>query len=142
MRHMMKKPRWARKRDRLQRREAKAAPSQPDAAPTEAPASLWAMSPAEWRLLMITFAGGLASVVVGAAVLGLAVAAAKLVRLSLGNPVAWIPPVGLTIAAAYVFVGELTWARRKTRFNVWWIGLCLFFLFLVWIGLAIGIGAG
>lgn len=138
----MDKPRWARKRDRLQRREAKTAPSQPDATPTEAPASSWAMSPAEWRLLMITFAGGLAPVVVGAAVLGLAVAAAKLARPSPGSPGGWLPVVALTIATAFVFVGELKWAVRKTRLSVWYLGACLFFLSLVWIGLALGIGAG
>lgn len=132
---MTDKPRWARKRDRLQRHEANAARGRQ-------PTSFSAMSPAEWRLLMITFVGGLASVVAGAAVLGLAVAAAKLARPAPGVPGGWLPLASVTVAAIFAFIGELKWAVRKTRFLVWWIGIFLFFLSLVWVGLALGIGAG
>jgi hypothetical protein len=98
------------------------------------------MSPAEWRLLMITFVGGLGSVVVGAAVLGLAIVAAKLARPAPGTPGGLLPLGAVTVAAAFAFIGELKWARRKTRFTVWWIGTFLFFVSLVWIGLALGVG--
>ncbi len=67
---MAVKPGWARKKDRLRRREA-------DAARTGTTGTLWALSAAEWRLLVITFVGGLGSLIAAACVIGGAIALAR-----------------------------------------------------------------
>lgn len=46
--------------------------------PTEKPR--WPVTAEEWRLLVITFIGGLASILVGAAALGIAVELGRLIR--------------------------------------------------------------
>jgi len=70
---MTVKPGWARKRDRLRRREASAATA-------NAAGSPWALSAAEWRLLVITLVGGVGSIVAAAFIIGGALTIAQSVR--------------------------------------------------------------
>ena len=110
---MTAKPGWARKRDRLRRREADAPPTTPAAAPSAPPttpaAAPWALSAAEWRLLVITFVGGLGSIVAGAGIIGGAIAIA---RTATRGPGFWF----LTIAVGAVgFVFGMVVFRRAVR---------------------------
>jgi hypothetical protein len=59
-------------------------------------------SPEDWRLLMITFVGGLAAITVGAAIVGLAAAVARLQR---GNNLGeWISLLVFTVAGLSSFL--------------------------------------
>jgi hypothetical protein len=140
---MTVKPGWTRKRDRLQRREEDAA----RASTAERP---WALSATEWRLLAITFVGGLGSIIVGACVIGGAIAIAR-----------WMTPhpkpdvlghlAGLTGAVLLALLISLWILRRVLRpgflrplalpVGQFATGAALIFivLLLAWIGLAAGV---
>jgi hypothetical protein len=118
--------------------------------PTNAERPLWSLSRDEQRLLMITFVGGLGSIVAGAGMIGVAIVLARdqlrrqsLASFNVGNLVFAV----LTAAAIFAFrskhvppaIGELLFnpgARRWTyaALVVFWLQACL-----VWIGIAVGI---
>jgi hypothetical protein len=105
---------------------------------------LWALSAAEWRLLVITFVGGLGSIVAGACVIGGAIALAR--RDKHFDPGQW----GLTTALALVgLVLALVMFRYfppDDRVDRWLkqgtiavFGFGVVFALLVWIGVAAGV---
>jgi hypothetical protein len=133
---MTVKPGWARKRDRLRRREAAAARADTSGAS-------WELSATDWRLLTITFAGGLGSIVAGACIIGGAIA---LDRLLAPNPhrIEWWG----VVAATVIWLLTLSYLphalrsttdpdklpQRVTILAIVGLGSALFILF--WIGLA------
>ena len=141
---MAVKPGWARKRDRLRRRETAAARarSEEPAVPAE---SLWKLSPADWRLLIITFAGGLGSLVAAAGIIGGAIALARYQKSTGGL----IGLVMVTAVMLLMFPAVVVYMRRPPpedgwdiRFRRIVIGVVVFsivFVLLAWIGLAAGI---
>jgi hypothetical protein len=143
-RRMAVKPGWARKRDRLQRRES-------DAARAAAAGPRWMLSAAEWRLLVITFVGGLGSIVAGACVVGGAIAIAR--RLGTEDLAGWAQ---VTVLAAFLGIVGVTLAREIRRradisdrarlvFSVAiWATLAVWsvltaMVLMVWIGVAAGV---
>jgi hypothetical protein len=70
VRRMTVKPGWIRERERSRRRGK-------DVAGTEITESLWKWTEADRRLLIITFAGGIASIVVAAVIIGIAISFAR-----------------------------------------------------------------
>jgi hypothetical protein len=117
---------------------------QPPASSTEAsaPQGLWGMSRDERRLLMITFVGGLASIVAGVCVVGAAIALVRGMR-------AIHIPLGYLVAFTLVYASFLIWItqfRRKpgpmpmVSLILWLlIYVALAICLLAWIGLAAGI---
>jgi hypothetical protein len=110
--------------------------------PRKAERSLWVLSRDEQRVLIITFVGGLASIIAGACVIGVAIAVARYVKAShtpVTDQVYWI-------AAYILFVGAVIFHRHRTGATPPWIyGLLLLLLIpageflLAWIGVAAGI---
>jgi uncharacterized membrane protein len=109
----------------------------------------WALSPAESRLLVITFAGGLASIVAAACVIGGAIAFDRTQRHNLGN---WavVTAAVLLIAVATPFVTSRNLKRARpglpgliVRFYVWVAVLSAIilvgFVLLLWVGIAAGV---
>lgn len=97
-------------------------------------------SPEDWRMLIITFVGGLASILVGAGMLGLAVVLAR--HVSARNDIfTWVfgvapPVVGVAYLASYVRV------KKKDRWDlllIWLLVTGVVFYALTWIGVAAGI---
>ena len=108
---------------------------------------LWELSRDEQRVLIITFIGGLASVVAGACVIGAAIALVRAVKPHYGLMATLIIFTPLYfIAMAWSFnVRRRRRGRRPLRMDmdlfILWLILCLvlFILLLVWIGIAAGI---
>jgi hypothetical protein len=97
-------------------------------------------SPEDWRLLIITFAGGLGSIVIGAAVLGLAVALARYEHPP-DNASTWFFDVALPIV---LLIGWVWWLRERNRkwydyLGLYLLGVILAIVILTWIGVAAGI---
>jgi xanthine/uracil permease len=106
---------------------------------------LWSLNRDEQRLLWITFVGGLASILVGAGVIGAAIA--------LGRPLAADPEplkrtgAWLTAVLLALFVLYLSMVRRSRSFLsrivlgavLVVLGLCLLFFGLLWLGVAAGV---
>jgi hypothetical protein len=147
---MTVKPGWARKRDRLRRREPDAArpgaeePPEPDTAASTAAAPPWALSAAEWRQLVITFAGGLGSIVAAACVIGVAIAADK------GLTSSDLRVLELYTAAVLGGLVLVWWSFKNyspddrvsvwlRRFSIAVVSVGLVLALLVWIGLAAGV---
>jgi hypothetical protein len=99
------------------------------------------LAPEEWRLLLITFAGGLASIIVGAAVIGAALALARYQARS-GHPFSgiWLSTLGSVMIASTAIYA---WRKRWLEGWVFWllgigfIGVGLTMLW--WIGVAVGV---
>lgn len=112
------------------------------------------LSPEEWRLLAITFVGGLASIIVGACILAGAVGTARLVERLQGFSLWWLALItalaalGLALFGLLVIYPEVTSARKRRmqqRFRLFsalntagWAVL-LTVLLLAWIGILTGI---
>ena len=97
-------------------------------------------SPEDWRLLIITFVGGLASIIVGAGALGLAVALARAEKPG-NNVFSWISLVAIPIA---LLVCILPFARQRKKNWYDYVFVVLFggyviLSILIWIGAAAGI---
>jgi hypothetical protein len=97
-------------------------------------------SPEDWRLLVITFAGGLGSIVIGAAMLGLAVALARSEHPG-DNASTWFFDVALPIV---LLIGWVWWLRERNKKWYDYLGLCflgvsLVIVILTWIGVVAGI---
>jgi hypothetical protein len=95
----------------------------------------------EWRLLIITFVGGLASIIVGAGALGLAVVLAR--KEHPGNDVqTWI---GFVAAPLTTVCGIVILVLLGALKSWWWRALIAFgtltviIITLTWIGVAAGI---
>ncbi len=127
---MTVKPGLARKRDRMRRHEANGAP--------------WALSATEWRLLTITFIGGLGSIITGACVIGAAISIDRAIAayqhpfrvgsLVLATPVVLLlATFNLWLAWGSDDLGKVRWFVFVTS------GLLIALTFLVWIGLAAGV---
>jgi drug/metabolite transporter (DMT)-like permease len=97
-------------------------------------------SPEDWRLLMITFVGGLASILGGAAMLGLAIILARKEQPG-NNTFSWIFLVGGPLILVGIVVA-LARERREGWFQrIAWsfmIGIIIV-VALTWIGVAAGI---
>jgi hypothetical membrane protein len=97
-------------------------------------------SPEDWRILMITFVGGLASILVGAAMLGLAVILAR--KEQPGNDAStWFFFVAFPIV---LLIGWVWWLRERNKKWYDYLALCslgaiLVIVILTWIGVAAGI---
>jgi hypothetical protein len=94
----------------------------------------------DWRLLMITFAGGLASIIVGAGILGSVVILARIFGPG-KNLVSWLL---LTLFTVCGIVGSVASLRSgiKTRSDRVWMGIAAFlatFGILILVGIAAGI---
>jgi hypothetical protein len=97
-------------------------------------------SPEDWRLLVITFVGGLASIIVGAGALGLAVALARVEHPG-NNVFSWVVFVAFPIG---LLVCILPFARERNKSWYYYVLIVLFgagvtLSILVWIGAAAGI---
>jgi hypothetical protein len=134
---MTVKPGWARQRDRQRRREVvarRAGAAQP----------LWALSPAEWRLLVITFAGGLGSIVAAACVIGGAIALARYQEKFGLKEFAVLTGVAL-LAFPVMLIITRPWSGGSLRERILVIatfafgGFAVVLALLVWIGVAAGI---
>ena len=120
--------------------------SQP--APTPAERPLWKLDRGEQRVLLITFVGGVASIVTAACVIGGAIAADRaLARVQHGH-INWVTEATDTGILLVIGVGTLFLTRRRHRtegmdwtsvFGAVVYGLLLAFSLLIWIGLAAGI---
>ena len=97
-------------------------------------------SPEDWRLLVITFVGGLASIVVGAALLGLAIALARI----------WHPAndfftcFALGICPVLTAIGVPLFFRDRKKslgntLGLYFCGLYTLLIILIWIGVGAGI---
>jgi len=126
----------------LEDNEQLPAPIPEASAPKVAERSLWKLSRDEQRILMITFVGGLASIVVGACVIGGSIALARALK------AARLPLDYLAIVTPmYIFgVVWISYARRhnpelRLLFSSILLLFCvvLFMFLLAWIGLAAGI---
>jgi hypothetical protein len=97
-------------------------------------------SPEDWRLLIITFAGGLASIIVGAGALGLAVALAR-VYTPHNDLVTWFAFVVCPLGSAVGFVAFFVDRRVSlgNKIGMYFCGSAVIFAILVWIGVAAGI---
>ena len=91
----------------------------------------------DWRLLTITFAGSLASILVGAAAIGLVVTLARVIGPG-KNALSWLFLVWFTAASAGGFLIGL---REKTK--NWFIRIFIWFCAVIGsFGILIMIGAG
>jgi hypothetical protein len=119
------------------------APSTEASAPRVEERPLWEFSRDEHRVLIITFVGGVASIVVGASVIGGAIALVRAIK-----PAHSLLVFLIFITAVYILVVVLAaiawnhWRRPGPRvagisWLLAWVGLSI--LLLVWIGLAAGI---
>lgn len=97
-------------------------------------------SPEDWRLLIITFAGGLASIIVGAGALGLAVALARLYHPH-NDWFTWVVFVVCPLGSLVGFVAFLLDKRDSlgNKICMYFCGSYVIFVILVWIGVAAGI---
>ena len=95
----------------------------------------WSLDPAEQRLLWITFAGGLGSIIAGVL---LAAAAVAVVRFYGGAPHGWPLAVtgALTLGLVFFFTQGL---RRHLPFTTLSAGVGLTYCLMLWLGLAVGI---
>ena len=108
----------------------------------------WELTPEEWRLLGITFVGGVASILVGAGAIGAAIAAGRLFVHG-GSPdgsffwgsfifltvFAW----GFTAVAFFPLRGRIPWKHPLIQFVMpQLVGICVMVL-LTWIGIAAGV---
>lgn len=141
---MTGKPGGAGKRDRSPRREG-------EATHEEQTAPAWVLSAAEWRLLVITFVGGLGPIIAAACVIGGAIVIARQVRSGglriwgLDAVIGIVVGVVLLLSTRYIRQAfkHSDRARRVVRVVVWIIftvyivayGLTL----LIWIGVAAGV---
>lgn len=107
----------------------------------------WQFTSEEWRLLVITFVGGLGSIVIGAVLIGIAIA---LSRAMTNGPHTNKPHVLWVLAVATVFFCGATWlsVRKALRerwtspFRLTMLGALILVttsFVLAWIGLAVGI---
>lgn len=110
---MTQKPHWVRERERLRRRE-QARPHLDIERP------LWVLTTEEWRVLLITFAGGLGSIVVGAGMLGCALALAWHMERSRGPIWGLALATGVCAVGAAVYGWAFTQARRTPLAGLPW----------------------
>ena len=121
--------------------EQSAAPITEASAPQVAERPLWVLSRDEQRVLIITFAGGLASIVAGVGVVGGAIALVRGLR-------AIQFPLGYQIffTTAYIFLAILGVSfRRRLRplpraLLILWLALCVGLS--IWLLALIGVAAG
>jgi hypothetical protein len=101
----------------------------------------WELTPEDWRTLIITFVGGVASIIVGAGLLGAALALAHWQTQGVRSG-HWIGLVLSTVGIWTLTVGRLGFHKPKDRWDVLLTGsLALFaaILLLTWIGIAAGV---
>lgn len=104
--------------------------------------SVWWLSRDDQRLLWITFAGGLASILVGAGLIGLAITFARHWSSSPGLEFATLSFAigaagGFGSSRAKYFPGNRSPLLYKLLFGVCLAGLC--FVALIWVGVAAGV---
>ena len=101
---------------------------------TQAERSVWSLSRDEQRMLLITFAGGLGSIIAGVLFVGAALAVIRVA----GNGIA--PLIGVL---AFVTFGQLVTMYvvvvTRSRSGVWGVFLGLMYCLLLWVGLAAGV---
>ena len=121
--------------------EQQPAPITEASAPQVAERPLWVLSRDEQRVLIITFVGGLASIVVGAGIIGVAIALVRVVKPgSLLGFLILITVLDTFILVAGVNAGRLSGSRSKGALILWLFALVDFpILLLIWIGWAAGI---
>jgi heme/copper-type cytochrome/quinol oxidase subunit 2 len=118
--------------------------------PADGDRSLWALNREERRLLWITFAGGLGSIVVGACIIGGALALARYLEQKNQPLWLWLVLVGLTllVVAALVLLSFLLRSAKAAQDDLGEdMGVALAvvlipmaaLLLLVWIGIAAGV---
>lgn len=114
--------------------------------------SLWSLSPDEQRLLLITFVGGLASIVAGVVAVGIAIAVARRTE-SLHSRLNLAITSAVVIASAVVGqIARLRAKRAPTRSRRWDLALswtstallwtligALTLFVLIWVGVAAGV---
>ena len=102
----------------------------------------WVLDSQEQRLLWITFVGGVASIVVSAAILGVAVALARWFVARNTSTFAWINLVFLLVCGSFLTFLMIRW-RIVPRRWLRWVAAIFFLIFatviLVWIGIAAGV---
>jgi len=95
----------------------------------------------DWRMLVITFVGGVASIIVGAALVGLAFALARIYTPHNDFPT-WFFLVICPVFSAIGCVAVVTGLGTRSWFSKTYLGLCGSFVvysILVWVGVAAGI---
>jgi hypothetical protein len=141
---MAVKPGWARKRPNAAR-PLPPATEQPQSAQAPEEQSLWRLNRDEQRTLIITFIGGLASIVAAACVLGGAIALDRWIAHNNHGHIDWR---GEAVTSAILVLGGgfvLYFVRGPNMSKRWnWTvtvvyGLLLALVLLLWIGLAAGI---
>jgi len=135
---MTVKPAWARKSGRRRRREADTAPA--GTAPAETTRSPWALSAADWRLLVITFVGGLGSIVAGAGIIGGAIAIA---RNATGGQGSWFLFTAVSVVLFVVmvrFFGPALWGVDHVSALVRLFVVVVAWIFVVASGVFIALG--
>ncbi len=101
----------------------------------------WEPTPEEWRTLAITFVGGVASIIVGAAVIGAALALARWEARGAGAG-QWITLAVFTVVFWPATVYQLKPREPRSRASLILTGsnaLISTLLLLVWIGVAAGV---
>ena len=112
--------------------------------PTEKPPrrTRWELTPDEWRLLVITFLGGIASIVLGAATIGVALALLRWVTPGRGWEAIGMFAFTVGIWAFFVFGirkrNREGWTR-STRVAMVGGVLSIMTLTLMWVGVAAGV---
>lgn len=110
--------------------------------PTEKPR--WKPSPEEWRLLVITFVGGLASIVVGAGLIGAALVLGRGAAAQATTSFYWWW-LGAATLVAWGGLAAFAWASTRGINRSMMIvvaalsGLFASLLTLTWIGIAAGV---
>jgi hypothetical protein len=104
---------------------------------------LWALDSQEQRLLWITFVGGVASIVVSAAILGVSIALARWLVTSHPSTPIWVDLVillvsGSALAAVLIIRWRLT-SGLWLRLIILAFFLCFITVILTWIGVAAGV---
>ena len=111
--------------------------------PTEKspPKKRWELTPEEWRLLMITFVGGLGSIVVGAATIGVAFALSRWLRPATGlaGVIQAATTVGLCLALVWVLRSGRAGFNSYTRVIFGVAVASALLVVLAWIGVAAGV---
>jgi len=113
---MTVKPGWARKQDRLRRRELGAAPTNPERAQVPGPRPLWKLDRSEQRVLFVTFVGGVASILAAAFLVGMAISLGRILasakpHTTAGTEVTWFCFITAIMAV-------LVWVEATLRHKV------------------------
>jgi hypothetical protein len=101
----------------------------------------WELTPEDWRTLTITFVGGVASIIVGAGLLGAALALAHWQTQGVRGG-HWVGLALSTVGIWTVTLALLRFHKPKDRWDVLIAGFLALFaavLLLTWIGIAAGV---